>query len=963
VANADLGTLTSDLGAVFDAELSRKISDRQLLERYLAQHDDAAFVNLFRRYARSVWGVCRRVLRQDQDAEDAFQAVFFILARKAASIRKAEAVGSWLYGVAYRTALKARQMRSDRTTHEKKARVPKQIETPASETAWRDLQKQLDDELQKLPEKYRAPFVLCCLEGMSRADAARELLWKEGTVSSRLAQARKILQTRLARRGVTLSALLTGLALAQNGASAAAPAALVQATVSAVLAPQAATVASSAAVLAETVIKGMAVAKIKVAFAVVTAVLMVVSSMGVAAAYLGTAGKQKPATAATQKDGAKNASDDVEPLAPLPAPLRLAEEEVLALAFSPLDHRLVSAGARKQGHLLIWDVDKASLLASVLGIPGVRSVAFSPDGNAIATGDFSGAIWLRDARTGTERTAAEAHKVGVNAVAFSADGNRLASGGLDRLVRIWDASNLKEQKTFLGHTDMVYSVAYFRDGKSIVSGGKDRSAIIWSVETGKEKFRLHGHLSAVEFVAVSPDDLLVATGSWDQTVKLWDAATGRERTTLRGHNAAVFALAISPDSKKLASSDAAGNVFLWDLGAGKPIGPLAKHGNAVWAVAFSHDGKYLASGGSDGITKVWDLAAGKEARALVMPGKLVSALANTPDKKLPPQKVAHPLPVDAPKPKTSYAQEYYHSFKGNPQKNTDFELSGPEADQCVAFEPAGLRIKLPTDFPHVRGFTGVATHFPIKGDFELTLGFEILTEPDPGSEGEGTGFGVTVDVQGAARDHARFNRVVRFNSRLLTTYLEVTNPADGMKRNPYYSTPSGIRTGWLRIVRGGNVLSFFVAEGGDNFKFVHHETFSPTDVKQVLIAATMGGPEASEDVRILDLRIRADSLPGTSGGPTTARDRGWLVYALVVGVMLTVLLAGSVLLRQRKKAAANRPAKVSVNDASKDPETAVSPIGLTCSGCGKSLRVKPELAGKKVKCPHCSAAVPVPTTG
>src|SRR5262245_1133585 len=186
MAKANSGTLTADVASQFGGEVSREISDRELLARYLAHHDEAAFVNLVRRYARSVWAVCRRVLRHDQDAEDAFQTVFFILARKAASIRKKEAVASWLYGVAYRTAMKARQRRSTRSVHEQKMNAIDREETPASEAEWRELQRQLDEELQGLAEKYRAPFVLCCLEGMSRAEAAKELQCKEGTVSSRL---------------------------------------------------------------------------------------------------------------------------------------------------------------------------------------------------------------------------------------------------------------------------------------------------------------------------------------------------------------------------------------------------------------------------------------------------------------------------------------------------------------------------------------------------------------------------------------------------------------------------------------------------------------------------------------------------------------------------------------------------------------------------------------------------------
>ena len=163
------------------------LTDPQLLDLYRASRNDAAFEEVVRRHGRLVWGVCRRVLTQQQDIEDAFQAVFVILARKCEMIRKGEALGSWLYGVAFRTAVRAKQAGLRRKELERPV-----AEEPApaawSEAACRELQRVLDEEVQRLAEKYRAPFVLCCLEGMSRTEAALELGWKEGTLSGRLAR-------------------------------------------------------------------------------------------------------------------------------------------------------------------------------------------------------------------------------------------------------------------------------------------------------------------------------------------------------------------------------------------------------------------------------------------------------------------------------------------------------------------------------------------------------------------------------------------------------------------------------------------------------------------------------------------------------------------------------------------------------------------------------------------------------
>jgi RNA polymerase sigma factor (sigma-70 family) len=257
-------------------------TDGNLLDLYVRQKDEAAFEALVRRHGRMVLGVCRRILGNSHDAEDAFQATFLVLVRKAASIRPAGMVGNWLYGVAHRTALEARRSAAKRRA--KEAQVTPRTETP--DDALVHLRPVLDQELGRLPDEYRAVLVLCDLEGRTRKEAAQQLGLPEGTIASRQARARAILAKRLTRQGVTLSGGALAAALAQEAASATAPLSLVVATVRAATAyaagpaTAAAAVSAPVAALTEGVLRTMLLSKLKI-----TALLVVV--IGVAGAGWG----------------------------------------------------------------------------------------------------------------------------------------------------------------------------------------------------------------------------------------------------------------------------------------------------------------------------------------------------------------------------------------------------------------------------------------------------------------------------------------------------------------------------------------------------------------------------------------------------------------------------------------------------------------------------------------------------
>ncbi len=211
------------------------LSDQQLLERFLHDRSEASFAALVARHGPMVLSVCRRVLQHTQDAEDAFQATFLVLTRKAGSIRKQASLGSWLHGVAYHSAecLKAKMRR--RTAHERRLHAPPPREA-MDDISWRELRSVLDEELQRLPERYRAPLVLCYLEARTQDEAARQLGWSKNTFRRRLESGRNALGRRLARRGITLSAALTGPLLADTSTQAALPPLLAANTVRAGLA-------------------------------------------------------------------------------------------------------------------------------------------------------------------------------------------------------------------------------------------------------------------------------------------------------------------------------------------------------------------------------------------------------------------------------------------------------------------------------------------------------------------------------------------------------------------------------------------------------------------------------------------------------------------------------------------------------------------------------------------------------
>jgi RNA polymerase sigma factor (sigma-70 family) len=250
--------------------------DGQLLHRYVSTHDENAFAALVERYGPMVLGVCERVLQHSHDAEDAFQATFLVLARRAATLDGRGSLGNWLYAVAYRTAIKARQCAARRRARELQVLNMSTV-LSSEEEEWSDLRPLLDEELNHLPVKYRAPLVLCYLEGKTQEQAARELGWPTGSMSRRMNRARDLLQERLARRGLALSTGFLFMLIAKNAGAAVVSSTLVGMTAKAALAfvTGPATISGQIASLAQEVLRTTPRTTGKLAKLLITAVLLI----------------------------------------------------------------------------------------------------------------------------------------------------------------------------------------------------------------------------------------------------------------------------------------------------------------------------------------------------------------------------------------------------------------------------------------------------------------------------------------------------------------------------------------------------------------------------------------------------------------------------------------------------------------------------------------------------------------
>jgi WD40 repeat protein len=262
------------------------------------------------------------------------------------------------------------------------------------------------------------------------------------------------------------------------------------------------------------------------------------------------------------------------------------------------------------------------------------SIAVSPDGRIIATGNFNGGIVLWDTETLKARASMQHGKGAVKSLSFSPDGGTLASAAAERIV-LWDALSGHERRALVGGHRDVTRVAWHPDGTTLFSGSINEPFIFfWDVATGNRQTAIRPHDRGLRSLAVSPDGKTIASaGEWEGGIKLWDVATGKERMALQGHQGRVRAVAFSPDGALLASGGQDSTIMIWEVTSGTQRITLKGHTDRVECVAFSHDGKRLASGGNNRIIILWDLTSGKPVELLHGHTNSLMNVAFTPDDK------------------------------------------------------------------------------------------------------------------------------------------------------------------------------------------------------------------------------------------------------------------------------------------------------------------------------------------
>jgi RNA polymerase sigma factor (sigma-70 family) len=630
MGTAQLGTILRHLQGLGASRAARDLSDAQLLARFAARGDQGAFAELVRRHGRLVWGVCRHVLAHEQDAEDAFQATFIVLALKAAAVRKGEALAGWLHRAAYHSALQVRRQAARRRVHEQRAQaMPRRKQH--DETGLGELQALLDEEVARLPETLRAPFVLCCLEGQSGAEAAQELGWKEGTVTGRLCQARKLLRQRLSRRGVTLSAVLCATALSSRTA-AAVPADLAGSTIQVSVAVAAdgtaagTLLSSPVAAAVKGVSQALSAGGSRVWLALALTLSVLASGTGLLMQQRLPANQTEERTdtnpkAEIQRPGVDRYGDPLPPGALMRLGTRRHRVQDWPLTWhSPPDGRSYLVHQRIGGsnaEIRRLDAVTGRVLEAWPVPERQQAVGFSPDGRYVLITNyfiiFSGfrlqgqkeekQEWqltlydlVRRQAVWTNRASLTANAWRrIDSVCFSPDGKWFVTASGFGDVRFWDAAT----GTQLWHDKQegrpVQPLGFSAGGDVLVLRGREDNTIyLVDRATGKQQrsFPTMSQREAHEGT-LAPDGSAVLFGHYSPHIRIWDVATGKERPSLQGHKKWARSIAFAPDGRTLVTGGNDDFVLVRDWPSEKVIRTIELGSWCIERMAVSGDGRRL----------------------------------------------------------------------------------------------------------------------------------------------------------------------------------------------------------------------------------------------------------------------------------------------------------------------------------------------------------------------------------
>ncbi len=261
-------------------------------------------------------------------------------------------------------------------------------------------------------------------------------------------------------------------------------------------------------------------------------------------------------------------------------------------------------------------------------------LAFSPDGESLASGSWDNTIKLWEVKTGKLLQTLEGHQDLVLSIAFSFNGLFLVSGSADNTIKLWEVSTGKVLQTLTETNSWVGTLALNPNGHLLAAEGANNTVKLWALDSGKIVHTLTGHHNIINSVSFSPDGTRLASGSADNTIKLWEVNTGKLLQTLSGHQKDVLSVAFSPDGKTLASGSADTRIKIWDIESGKTQHTLKQHNNWVLSVIFSPDGRYITSSSYDHTIRFWDRKQGKMLHTLTGHKNHVNSIAFSPDGRL-----------------------------------------------------------------------------------------------------------------------------------------------------------------------------------------------------------------------------------------------------------------------------------------------------------------------------------------